>query len=91
MTTLQGELVSVNMDEGEYSSFQATADNIESVKDPRTHKVITYDAACKLGLIDRDHRTFHNPITNQNLSLQEATQRGFIKRKVNKCTLLYYY
>jgi len=76
------------MDAGEYSSFQATADNIEHVRDPRTHKVITYDAACKLGLIDKESRTFHNPITNQNLSIQEATQRGFIKKKVNLFTFI---
>lgn len=72
----------MNMDEEEYSSSQASADNIEHVRDPRTHKVITYDAACKLGLIDNDTKTFHNPITNQTLSLYEAAQRGFVKKKV---------
>ncbi|XP_067941004.1 uncharacterized protein [Watersipora subatra] len=78
---IQGELVSVNMDGGEYSSFQATADNVEHVRDPRTHKTITYDAACKLGLIDRGSKTFHNPITDQTLSLDEAARKGFIKKK----------
>lgn len=70
------------MDEEEYSSFQASADNIEHVRDPRTHKTITYDAAIKLGLIDRDAKTFHNPVTNQTFSIQEAANKGFIKKKV---------
>ena len=78
----QGELVSVNLDEEEYSSFQASADNVEHVRDPRTHKIITYDAACKLGLINKDAKTFHNPITNQHMSFQEASEKGFIRRKV---------
>ena len=79
----QGELVSVNLDEEEYSSFQASADNVEHVRDPRTHKIITYDAACKLGLINKDAKTFHNPITNQHMSFQEASEKGFIRRKVS--------
>jgi len=85
--------VSVNMDEEEYSSFQASADNIEHVRDPRTHKTISYDAACKLGLIDSNAKTFHNPVTNQTVSLQEAAEKGFVKRKVRSadCMLLQSY
>ena len=83
--------MSVNMDEEEYSSFQATADNVEHVRDPRTHKIITYDAACKLGLIDKSNKTFHNPITNQTLSLSEAAQRGFIKKKVMNYVFVDYF
>lgn len=78
------------MDEEEYSSFQASADSVEHVRDPRTHKVITYDAACKLGIIDSDAKTFHNPVTDQTLSLQEAAERGFVKRKVRRAILLLY-
>lgn len=70
------------MDEEEYSSFQASADSIEHVRDPRTHKTITYDAAIKLGLIDGDAKMFHNPVTSERMTLQEAADKGFIKKKV---------
>ena len=52
--------------------------NIEFVRDPRTDRNVTVSEAMHIGLLDRQSLNYHNPLTNETLSLNKAYQKGCI-------------
>ena len=54
---------------------------VSGVLDPRVGREVTLDKACRMGLIDRDRGIYIYPITNKEIELGVAIQRGLLKAR----------
>ena len=82
----KGLIVGLLMSAKEYEVYKSSLTasksdefkNLTGVIDPFTGAVISLDQAVKLGLINKEGKTFYSPITDETMSIEEAIKKGFI-------------
>lgn len=74
------EVTDSNMTE-EVSSETVTF-SINSVIDPRTMEMMSYDEAVKYGILDTSKGLYRNPMTGENTPINVALQKGLIHGEV---------